>query len=96
MKDSIVSDEVADIAITWFVRLRAEDLEVTEHKAFLGWLLEDRMHQQAFIETITLWEDVSVIKQMDALHRFPLVLALIHDHAANVANNTHSQPRHRY
>ena len=42
-------------------------LDVTdlERSRFFQWLRVKREHQQAFVETLRLWEDLSVIRGMD-------------------------------
>lgn len=62
MSNPPVTDELADIAIGWFVRLRAEDVTAVERKVFFKWLREARLHQQAFVEIQRLWVDKSVVK----------------------------------
>ena len=69
------SASVSDQSIGWFVRLRAEDVTQEERDLFFGWLRAAREHQQAFVETLQLWESVAVVKQMnfDELKPFPQV-----------------------
>ena len=78
MNKSPVTDALADRAIEWFVRLRAEDVTETERRTFFEWLREAREHQQAFMEIIRLWEDMSVVKGMDfdELRSFPQIWEL--------------------
>ncbi len=78
MNKSLVTDELADRAIEWFVRLRAEDVTEMERGTFFEWLREAREHQQAFIEILRLWEDMSVVKEMDfdELRPFPQIWEL--------------------
>ncbi len=75
MADTQVTDEMADAAITWFARLRADDVTASDRAGFLNWLREHRDHQIAFVEILNLWEDLSVIKQLDfeELKPFPLL-----------------------
>jgi len=69
-----VSDELADEAIDWFVRLRAEDVSQLEHRRFFAWL-KDEQHQRAFVEILDLWDGLGVVAEMDfeELKSFPLV-----------------------
>ena len=78
MNKSPVTDEQADTAIEWFVRLRAEDVTEVERNIFFEWLREARIHQQAFVEILHLWEDMSVVKEMDfdELRPFPQIWEL--------------------
>jgi transmembrane sensor len=78
MIKSPVTDELADRAIEWFVRLRAEDITEAERGTFFEWLREARVHQQAFVEILRLWEDLSVVRQMDfeELRPFPQIWEL--------------------
>ncbi len=73
MKELPVSEALSDRAIEWFVRLRANNVTDTERGTFFAWLREAREHQQAFIETMQLWEDLSVVQEMDfdELRPFP-------------------------
>ena len=65
MTRSTVSEASSDAAIEWFVRLRADDVTDLERSRFFQWLRVKREHQQAFIETLRLWEDLSIIREMD-------------------------------
>ena len=74
MNESI-PDELADEAIDWFVRLRADDVSQLERTQFFSWLRGDRLHQQAFVEILDLWDGLGVVGEMDfdELKPFPLV-----------------------
>ena len=78
MNKSLVTDAQADRAIEWFARLRAENVTETERGTFFEWLREDREHQQAFVEILRLWEDMSVVREMDfdELRPFPQIWEL--------------------
>ena len=65
MSDSTVTEELADRAIEWFVRLRADDVSEGERNQFFQWLQESRENQQAFVETLQFWDDLSVVKEMN-------------------------------
>jgi len=65
MEQSPVPNEIADIAIGWFVRLRAPSVTEVERGNFFLWLREARVHQQAFVEILRLWEGLAVVKEMD-------------------------------
>ena len=75
MSITTVSDAVADRAIEWFVRLRAEDVTDLERKDFFAWLKTSRENQRGFVEALQLWEDVAVVKQMrfEELKPFPQI-----------------------
>ena len=75
MSRSIVSDDVADEAITWFARLRAEDVSERDRARFYAWLREGADRQQAFVEIVNLWEGLSVLRELELeeLRPFPLV-----------------------
>ena len=77
MNESPVTEAVSDRAIEWFVRLRGEDVTEDERGEFIQWLREARVHQQAFVETLRMWEDLSVIKEMNfsGLRPFPQIWA---------------------
>jgi len=59
------NDQMAESAITWFVRLRAEDVSESERDGFVAWLRDDRRHQIAFIEIMRLWEDLATVRSLD-------------------------------
>lgn len=65
MSDSPVTEEPADRAIEWFVRLRADDVSKGERSRFFLWLQESRKNQQAFVAALQLWDDLSVVKDMN-------------------------------
>ena len=75
MSESPVPEEIADKAIEWFVRLRADDVSQGERDLFYLWLQQARENQRAFVETLLLWEDLSVVKEMnfDELRSFPQI-----------------------
>ena len=78
MNKTPVTDELADRAIEWFARLRADDVTEMERSTFFEWLREAREHQRAFVEILRLWEDMSVVKEMDfdELRPFPQIWEL--------------------
>lgn len=73
MEPSPVTDEMADSAIAWFARLRADNVSSDDRSRFLEWLRSHRLHQHAFIEIVNLWEDLSVVKvlEWDELRPYP-------------------------
>ncbi|MFP6809231.1 MAG: DUF4880 domain-containing protein [Pseudomonadales bacterium] len=75
MNDLTASESLSDISIEWFVRLRADDVTEDKQKVFFEWLRQAREHQQSFVETLHLWDDLSVVKQMDfdELRSFPQI-----------------------
>ena len=75
MQKEQVTDQMADVAITWFARLRADDVTADDRENFLAWLRLDRCHQMAFVEILNLWEDMSVVRMLDfdQLQPFPLL-----------------------
>lgn len=75
MAEARATDEMADRAIAWFVRLRADDVSTDDRERFVTWLRRDRLHQRAFIEIINLWEDLAVVKMLDfeELQPFPVL-----------------------
>ena len=70
-----VTDMMADEAITWFARLRADDVSEADRNGFVVWLRDHRLHQHAFIEILNLWEDLSVVKSLefDGLQSFSML-----------------------
>lgn len=73
MGKSAVADEIAEAAITWFARLRADDVSDRDRERFFAWLRAGPEHQQAFVEVLQLWEGMAVIKGMalEELAPFP-------------------------
>ena len=88
MNKSSIGYESADRAIEWFVRLRAENVSESEREGFLNWLHEAREHQHAFVEILMLWDDLSVVKQMDfnELRHFPRIWAVKRSAELNAAS----------
>ncbi|MCB1646916.1 MAG: FecR/PupR family sigma factor regulator [Pseudomonadales bacterium] len=70
-----MSDEIADQAITWFVRLRADNVTAAERQDFFSWLAADLHHQAGFLEIMQLWDDLSVVADMnfEELRPFPVI-----------------------
>ena len=64
MSDSTVNEEPASRAIEWFARLRADDESEAERNQFSQWLQESRENQHAFVDTLQLWGDLSVLKDL--------------------------------
>lgn len=56
---------VADQAIEWFARLRADDVSSDDRASFFAWLKQGRENQRAFVEILELWEGLSVVADMD-------------------------------
>lgn len=50
-------DAIAEQAITWFTRLRRENVSVAEQQQFAAWYAASPTHQQAYDEVLTFWED---------------------------------------
>lgn len=69
------SDALINEAITWFARLRADDVSDRDRERFFDWLRSGTAHQQAFIEVLHLWEGLGVVREMtiEDLQPFPLV-----------------------
>lgn len=75
MDKSRVTDEMANAAIEWFARLRADDVSDGDRERFVAWLRDHRLHQVAFIEILRLWEDLAVVSTLDfeELQPFPML-----------------------
>jgi ferric-dicitrate binding protein FerR (iron transport regulator) len=65
MKDTQITDAMAETAIAWFARLRADDVTDDDRVGFVMWLRLHRMHQFAFIEVLDLWEDLAMFSALD-------------------------------
>lgn len=50
-------DAIAEQAITWFARLRAEHISEDERKTFRAWCQANPLHRQAFDEISGFWEN---------------------------------------
>ncbi len=50
-------DTVAEQAMTWFVRMRAESVSPAERMQFQAWYQADPLHRQAYAETAAFWDD---------------------------------------
>jgi len=68
-------EAASDVAIEWFVRLRADDVTDAERAHFFDWLRVSRGHQHAFVEILRLWEGLAIVKAMTSaeLRPFPVV-----------------------
>lgn len=51
-----------DQAAAWIARLRADDTDLADRKAFAGWLAADPEHARAFDCMLELWRDLGVLK----------------------------------
>ncbi len=67
MNAPTVSEEIADTAIEWFVRLRAENVTDKECELFVGWLNAAKEHQRAFTDVLIMWDGLSVVENMSCL-----------------------------
>ena len=65
MDQAVVPDDIAELAVGWFARLRAPQVTEAVCGSFIRWLGEAQVHQQAFVEIIRLWEGLAVIKEMN-------------------------------
>ncbi len=78
MGHSTPNDELADQAIDWFARLRADDVSKADRRAFFSWLATGQDAQNAFVEILKLWDNLSVVGQMsfEELADFPALYHL--------------------
>ena len=67
MEPEFVSDALADEAIAWFVRLKADDVTRQNRIDFSHWLGQNTSCQAAFLEILSLWDKTEVIKTMAEL-----------------------------
>ena len=76
MSKTQVTDAIANQAIEWFARLRADDVSVEDRAGFVDWLRADRGHQIAIVEIINLWDDMTVVNKLNfaELREFDAVL----------------------
>lgn len=64
-QDQLTEDQLADQAIEWFARLRADDVSSMDRKGFMQWLGLSKQHQNAFAEVLQLWDRTAVLKEAD-------------------------------
>jgi hypothetical protein len=64
MDDSSVSDDQAEEAIDWLVRLRADNVSYLEKQLFIVWWGGNRLNPKAFAEALSLWDGLSVVSGM--------------------------------
>lgn len=78
MTEARTSDQLADEAIAWFARLRADDVSAADRQRFFAWLKRGSAQQTAFVEILELWEGVAVVSSMDFedLQEFPPLMVL--------------------
>ncbi|MDZ7684263.1 MAG: FecR/PupR family sigma factor regulator [Gammaproteobacteria bacterium] len=65
MGESAVTDEVAIDAITWFARLRADDVTARDRQRFFDWLRLGPEQGQAFVEVLQLWDDMAATRGLE-------------------------------
>ncbi len=65
MEDTPVSNEQAEAAIDWLVRLRADDVSEIEEHQFIDWLGKNRENQLAFVEALSFWDGLSVVSDLE-------------------------------
>lgn len=71
MIEGQITELMSEEAITWFARLRADDVSIEDRENFAGWMRSERLHQQAFIEVLSLWEGLAVIRSLDFIELEP-------------------------
>lgn len=76
-----IPQEIAERAAEWLMEMREPDIADSERAAFSEWLRASPMHVQAYLETASLWGDVS---QVDKSMDFGIEQALRAGGAANV------------
>lgn len=70
-------DAVAEQAMTWFVRLRAESVSPAERMQFQTWYQADPHHRQSYAETAAFWDDADFIDALDTATLSPQAQRLV-------------------
>ena len=69
-------DAVAEQAMTWFVRMRAESVSPAERVQFQVWQQANPLHRQLYSETAAFWDDADFNDELGAATLSPQVQRL--------------------
>ncbi|MDP1665570.1 MAG: FecR family protein [Methylobacter sp.] len=62
--ESGLDNDLDEQAVTWFIRLRADNVSSEEKTSFLRWLNQDDTHRDAFNEVSKLWGDADLLQAL--------------------------------
>ena len=60
--ESDINDSVEEQAVTWFVRLRADNVNREDWAAFAQWLEQTDEHRKVFSEVCDMWGDTTLLE----------------------------------
>lgn len=58
------NDSIDEQAVTWFVRLRADNVSRQERASFIQWLEQAAEHRTAFYEICVMWGDEAFLQSL--------------------------------
>ncbi len=62
--ESELNNDLDEQAVTWFIRLQAENVSSEEKASFLQWLNQDDTHRDTFNEVSKLWGDADLLQAL--------------------------------
>lgn len=65
MTRNSASDEIAEEAIVWFARLRADNVTRKDRERFFAWLRQGVEQQHAFVEILHLWQGLEIMRGLE-------------------------------
>lgn len=71
------ADAIAEQAMTWFVRLRADTVTAVERRQFQVWCLANPAHRLAYDETAAFWDDIYFNQTLAATTLSPQTQAVL-------------------
>jgi len=70
-------DAIAEQAMTWFVRLRADTVTAAERRQFQVWCLANPAHRPAYDDTAAFWDDIYFSQTLAATALSPQTQAVL-------------------
>lgn len=61
-----IPEHIADQAIAWFARLRADDVSLDDWRSFQAWLASEKWAAAAMHEVQDLWWRLSVLEEVQS------------------------------
>ncbi|MBL4613151.1 MAG: DUF4880 domain-containing protein, partial [Emcibacter sp.] len=62
MTEQIIDDNLLDEATEWFVLMRADDISDSRGQAFVQWISQSSLHQEAYAEIGGFWDGLPVLQ----------------------------------
>ncbi len=62
--ESNLNDSLDEQAVTWFVRLRADNVSQQDKTRFIAWLEQSPEHRKAFYEICVMWDDENLLQSL--------------------------------